>query len=254
MSLRDIQQQFIRGMYDSGVDATDFVVSSDRQSAQAGLAIYRGSVRGGLLQALADIFPVLKRLLGDEAFEGVGRRYIQAHPSRSSDLADYGADYPDFIEGFAPLSEFGYLPDVARLEWLWHRVFHEADDSGLDLNRLGALSPEAQSAVKFRMPCASRMLRSTCEVDVIWQANQPGVAASESIKLVPGDYRFLIWRHGFDMRVDRLTEADWDFLHTLQSTKTFSEAIAQYLQRYPTADVGERFAHVVSCGWLADFE
>ena len=102
MSLHDIHQQFITAMYQSSVAAEKFIKPSTILSANERLAIYRGSVRGGLLQALENIYPVLKQLLGDHAFEGLSRRYIEQHRSSSANIADYGDNFPEFIRFFKP--------------------------------------------------------------------------------------------------------------------------------------------------------
>lgn len=55
------------------------------------------------------------------------RRVRVANPPRTRATAFYGAEFPDFIEGFTPAREVTYLADVARLEYLRVRAYHAAD-------------------------------------------------------------------------------------------------------------------------------
>ena len=64
MRLHDLQQQFLTAMYQENTDASPFIKASPLLSSNERLAIYRGSVRGGLLKAMSDIYPVVEKLLG----------------------------------------------------------------------------------------------------------------------------------------------------------------------------------------------
>ncbi len=269
MRLRDIQQQFINAMYSQSTPADGFIKPSATLTADERLAIYRGSVRGGLLNALSDIYPVLQKLLGAHAFEGLSRAYIKQYPSVSANIADYGNHFADFIDTFEPLADYPYLSDTARLEWSWHRVFHQADDTLLDLARLGEMPPEQQLALRFRLPHACQLLRSQFPIKQIWKANQTEHQSGHqddlkghfqdnfkdrTIELIQRDYYLLVWRRGYEMRIDELAENHWYFLSQLEQSACFSEAVEQFLTSYPEEDVSALFATAVGQGWIVDFE
>lgn len=50
---------------------------------RAGLDIYRNNVFYSLGQALGDIYPVIKALVGDEFFGAMAREFVRAGPRRS---------------------------------------------------------------------------------------------------------------------------------------------------------------------------
>ncbi|WP_250656241.1 DNA-binding domain-containing protein [Alkalimarinus coralli] len=257
MSLHDVQRQFMSAMYRTGVAADRFIKPSCTLSSNERLAIYRGSVRGGLLQALSDIYPTLNKLLGDNPFEGLCRRYIEETPSQSANIAEYGHRLAEFVASFKPLSEYPYMADVARLEWAWHQVFNESDSIPLDLERLGLMSPEQQMALKFHPPKASRLIHSHWPIHKIWQNNQPHQSDEQSdqtIELIRSDFFLLIWRREYEMRVDLLEEPQWHFLSSLNQTANFSAAIEVFLEEYPDQNVPELFATAVRHGWVATFE
>ena len=55
-------------------------------------------------------------------------------------------------------TERAELPDVAELEWAWHRAFHAPDEPGLDLEALGRVDADATQQIRFRLPAASALL------------------------------------------------------------------------------------------------
>src|SRR6185436_9928463 len=89
--------------------------------------------------ALAAVYPVVQRLLGQGFFEYACDAFIRRHPPRSGNLHDFGAEFAEFLAGFEAASTLTYLPDTARLEWSWHVAFHAADQIE-DVHQL-SLSP-----------------------------------------------------------------------------------------------------------------
>ena len=75
LSLREAQTQFAAAV----LDGSDPVY-----------AVYRNNVRTCLGRALADAYPVVERLVGEEFFRHTAYRYIAQHPSRSGDLNAFG--------------------------------------------------------------------------------------------------------------------------------------------------------------------
>ncbi len=263
MQLREVQGLFMDAMYRESISTEKFIKHSPKRSADECLASYRGSVRGGLLKALQDIYPVMNKLLGEHAFEGLSRKYITSNPSRSSNIAEYSSylselndSFADFIESFTPLKNYHYMADVARLEWSWHEVFNEADNTPLNLEQLGLMAPEQHLKLKFKRPHASRLLRSPWPIHQIWTFNQNSPSANdqnESVSLINGDYYLLVWRQGYEMRIDSLSNIEWGFLHQLERSTCFSHAIEQFLQSHPNENISELFYSVISQGWIVDF-
>src|SRR5689334_21117181 len=66
-----------------------------------GLQVYRNNVFASLTEALAAVYPVVKRLVGEPFFNQLARRFIRRHPSRSGNLHDFGAELPAFIATLA---------------------------------------------------------------------------------------------------------------------------------------------------------
>src|SRR5260370_22422049 len=100
------------------------VVERDSEAASAMLSaqvraerldIYRSTFLLTLTKALRLCFPVVQKLVGDEFFEGAAQVFIAGHPPRAAWLAQYGAEFPDFLRAFGPAASVRSLRDVAEL-------------------------------------------------------------------------------------------------------------------------------------------
>lgn len=90
-------------------------------------AVYRNNVAASLNAALAAIFPRVVDLVGADCFAALAGVYAEARPPRARRLALYGDGFADFLDGFAPLADWPYLGDVARLEAARLAAYHAAD-------------------------------------------------------------------------------------------------------------------------------
>lgn len=177
----------------------------------ARFAVHRNNVVSGLIDALAEGFPVTQALVGSEFFRAMAAYFARQHPPRSPVMAHYGEDLPDFIAGFEPARPLPYLPDVARLERARVRAFHAADAPPLAaeavgaalarIDRVGALCAVAHPSVS--------LLVSEFAVASLWAAHQvddpdaiaavdPGVAESALVLRDGLDVLVLGLAPGFD--------------------------------------------------------
>ncbi|MFA7290739.1 MAG: DNA-binding domain-containing protein, partial [Rhodocyclaceae bacterium] len=100
--------------------------------------IYRNNVMVSLIEALADTFPVVQTLVGEEFFRAMAREFVRVSPPVSPVLAYYGDEFPAFVEHFPPAASLPYLADVARLEYARVLAFHAADSVPLATETLMA--------------------------------------------------------------------------------------------------------------------
>ncbi len=253
LKLHEIQSQFMQGLYAPHmVNAGDFIQARASHSATQSLQAYRQSLIGHLTQALSEIYPVCLRLLGEIFFDKLSLRYIKDHPSSSLNLHDYGLHFADFMHDFPPLVEFPYLPDVARLEWYWHRAFHAQDEEDLQIQALSALKAGDMPFLHFKLPASAHLLASTFPVQQIWAANQPD-SPTHSVDLDQGGGSLLIWRHGYDMRIDSLSQEQWLFLSAIEAGESFSSVCERLPQQHPQCNPVQLAPECVAQGFINGF-
>jgi hypothetical protein len=137
------------------------------------LALYRGNVSAAWEKTLANAYPVVRALVGDEFFGGLARAYGRAHPSVSGDLNRFGARFAEFIDAFEHTRSLPYLGDVALLEWSVHGAHCAADPVALTRERIGTLPPGELLMARFALHPACAWVRSGFPVASIWLAHQP---------------------------------------------------------------------------------
>ena len=254
--LRDLQVQFIDGIFrgDDELSIGAYIKETESRSSAQQMAIYRGSIFGGLNKAMAETYPVCKKLVGEKFFDAMVEKYIQRTPSRWLDLNDYGEDFGDFAATFTPADCLPYLPDVARLEWAWNSVFFGADSSEGNLDALAELGEEAQLKIRFQLPEDAILFCSDYPVHEIWRINQDDFKGEVEVNLQSGPVRLLVWRQGFEMRMDVLDEQQWFFLENVQAGETFAAVCEDLGTAYPEADIGRLLGTALQNGWILRFE
>jgi len=88
--------------------------------AQQAMHAYQGHVRVLAAQVLAQTFPSLKRLLGDEPWPHMAQAFWQAHPPTQAHLHRWGAAMPEWVAQQSAWQAWPFLADMARLDWAQH--------------------------------------------------------------------------------------------------------------------------------------
>lgn len=214
-------------------------------------AVYRNNVAVSLVGALADTFPVTRRLVGSPFFEAMARSFIALEPPRSPVLTEYGDGLPDFIAVFEPAAFLAYLPDLARLELARVRAFHAADAEAL-----GAADLAGHLAVPDRLPetrlilhPSLTVLQSRHAICTLWAAHQGDAPIEEIDPSRPESA--LVLREGDEVLVLPVSPSTARFLATLASGAPLGEATAVELAREAHFDLTQALALLIRHGGIA---
>jgi hypothetical protein len=207
------------------------------------LQVYRNNVFVSLRQALADVYPVVRRLVGEEFFNQLARRFVREYPSRSGNLHDFGSELARFLEKLPDLSELPYLPDVAALEWALHEVLHAAEAAPVDFSTLA----DPENARLAPHP-AARLIASRYPILAIWEANQDEEVPS--VDLAAGGDWLIVFRDGLEQRIFRCTAGEFALLGALAQGTTLGEACEAALAAEPRLDLAAAMGRFVTYGLL----
>ncbi|MDQ3286730.1 MAG: DNA-binding domain-containing protein [Pseudomonadota bacterium] len=216
-------------------------------------AVHRNNIVAGLVDALADTFPVTRALVGDEFFRAMARERVFAEPPRSPVLIDYGDGFPAFIARFAPARGVHFLADVAMLEALRVRAWHAADAPPLEVDHFGDLlaDPERLAAARLVLHPACRWFRSRHAAYSIWQAHQglddPGEADLHGIDTAQAQ-DVLIFRPLLQVGVAQLPPGGLEFLDALRSGLRLDAAFLAAHQSAADLDTSALFALLIRHG------
>lgn len=193
----------------------------------ARFAVHRNNVVVSMVQALADGFPVVQRLVGDAFFAAMAGVYVRTHPPRSPVLAEYGDGFADWLAGFEPAAGLPYLPDMARLERARVRAYHALDSAALEADALAGCvrASDGLDRVRLGIHPATTAIVSDWAVASLWAAHQhEGDEAIARVALEHAESA-LVLREGADVLVLPVGRADAVFLQTLQSAQALATAV-----------------------------
>lgn len=214
------------------------LITGDPVQARSRLAIYRGNVGANAALALAATYPVVRKLVGAEFFDGLARAYCGDHPSASGDLNELGEHLADFVTTFPPAQTLPYLPDVARMEWLAHRAHYAADHAPLDINRLASIREDDYPRLQLTLHPAVSTLTSAYPLCRIWEVHQDDYRGEITVDFDSGAQSIVVYRPQFHAAVARLTRGEMAFLDATMQGDLLGAALEQAL----TVDNGFDFA------------
>lgn len=137
-------------------------------------AVYRNNVTVSLIDALAETYPAVQQLVGEDFFRAMARIFVQAHPPLSRIMAFYGQGFADFVSDFAPAASVPYLADVARLEMAYVQAYHAADATTLNTSQLQAwlANPSQLESLTLALHPSVHLISSPYAIVSIWAAHQ----------------------------------------------------------------------------------
>ncbi|WP_172147315.1 HvfC/BufC N-terminal domain-containing protein [Pseudomonas tumuqii] len=242
------QQDFFAALLDPERDCPADLKTWNGSDPAARFAVYRNNVLSSLIDALAASFPVVQQLVGEAFFRAMAAVYVRHSPPRTRILADYGTDFPTFIEGFAPAGSLPYLADVARLELLRIRAYHAADAAPLNPTVLAAALavPERLGSLRLRLQPALGLLDSAFAVVSLWAAHQGALALAE---VDPDQAQCaLVLRNGLAVEVLGIRRGDLVFIQALLQGQPLGAATQPALASDPTFDLGACLAQLLRAG------
>lgn len=232
---------FHTALLDSAQPAPEGLTDGAGRPAGRRFGVYRNNVAVSLTEALEVNFPCIRKLIGAENFKKVAGVFLRRHPPRRPMLMEYGADFPAFIEGFAPLAHLGYMADVARLEQALRLAAHAADAAPADARVLRALPPEALAGVRLTLAPAVAVLRSSWPVHAIWAFNM-----EDGPKPAPGPQCVLITRPGFDARATPVCPVTADLVEALAAGTPLGTAHERATAQAPGFDLAPALGLLLS--------
>ena len=214
-------------------------------------AVYRNNVIVGLVDALADSFPVTQALVGEEFFRAMAREFVRAQPPRSPVLALYGEGFAGFIEDFPPVAGLPYLADLARLEYLRVMAWHAADVDAVSPQRIGAVlaDPDGLPQARLTLHPALFVLPSAHAVVALWAAHQADSPAQALASVDPAQAEAaLLWRNGLEVEIRRVWRGTVLFIGQLQQAASLAEASAAATAADAEFDPAATLALLIRCG------
>lgn len=237
-TLHELQSVFAAALLDETIEPALALIARGEHGPNAGIDVYRNNVRIGFAKVLALEFPVINRLVGEDYFQQLAWEFQRAHPSRSGDLHNIGGPFPGYLDIRFAASQYGYLGDVARIEWARECISIMADDSVLSIAALQDVEPERYADLRLERRRDSELLASDFPVATIWQSNQPDSPADQTIDLGAGGENVLVLRTSGGIELLPLSNAEIALLRTLDAGAPLGTAFDLAFAQDQSLDLG----------------
>lgn len=159
------------------------------------LGVYADAYRSRLVEALANDYPALQRLLGKSDFEGAAHAFIVTHRSRLPNLRWYGGGLARFLSRMSPWRRRPLLADLARFEWALGLAFDAADAPVAMARDVSAVAPADWPRLRLRLhPSVTRLTLRT-NAPQVWRA---AVRAGRKLRPRARRGEWVVWRKGLE--------------------------------------------------------
>ena len=246
-ALRDIQAAFMHDIYTG--ERTSLAYLDTKLASAERFDIYQNNTLLGLTDILANAFPVLKKIVGDEFFKTIARHYIKMHAQPSGNRHAFGDKLAEFLQAFQPAVALPYLPDVAALEWAYFQAALADEAQALDFTSLTA-AMSSDPAFTLAVHPSVHIVAQAFNALEIWREHQKEDIGTLELKSEP--HQIVVWRRPDDsIFMRRASDALAALIGHSRKGLAFAEAIAAAEGANDIQKFQQEFAEAVSLGIFA---
>ena len=201
--LADIQDAFQKRML-TGEDWLSPLLSGNTH-----IRVYDHAYRARLLEVLANDFPALHTLLGDEQFGQVINDFLDSHPSQHRSVRWLGAPLSRWLQETPPWNSIPEASDMARFEWALGLAFDAPDANVLDQANLAEIPAERWPGLEFSFHPALQVISLQNDVSAFQQAVAHDQDPESAPEPLGNGIKWAVWRNHEELNVMfRKLEAD----------------------------------------------
>ncbi|PCJ31361.1 MAG: hypothetical protein COA90_06315 [Gammaproteobacteria bacterium] len=168
--LQHLQQRFMAYLLDKSSNIVNDIESTAMLSAADRLDIYGSAYKLRLKEAITTDYDKLASYLGDDQFDQLMERYIEKHPSHTTNLRYFSIYLPELVQDEAPFNQLPELYELACIERAFADSFDAQNQQFANLDELAALPTEAWATLQFRFQQSTQLLWLKHNSFQIWQA------------------------------------------------------------------------------------
>ncbi len=250
-TLRRLQEDFQAYVLQPNNRMNAHIVSTQRLSAKARLAVYADAYRLRLVEVLESHYPGVRALVGDEAFNRLGYAYIDVYPSHHPSVRWFGQHLATFLRDTAPYREDPVLSEMAAFEWTLTLAFDAADGDVVGLTEVAALAAEAWPGMRLQFQPSVHRLDLRRNVPAVWKSIDAG-ETPDPTEISEWPIAWLLWRQDLKTYFRSLdVDEAWAIDTVMRADCTFADLCAGLCEWIDAQNVAQHAAGLLK-RWIVD--
>jgi len=247
-NLEQILEDFQEYVFHEDKKIFDHILPNSRMTAEERASIYAEGFYLRLVEVLTIDYPMIQKLMGDEAFEKLGMAYVKANTPNHFSVNLFGRHMAKFLRSEKKIEPF--YADMAEFEWELQLVLNTADGPQITIDELAKIPPESWGFMQFKLHPSVSTLDFNHNVSDVWRALNDDKKPSEFQRYDQG-VTHIFWR--FELKayfVPIDLQQAW-MLQAIREGKTFGEICEGLLEWISEDDVAQ-FAAQTLHGWISE--
>lgn len=229
-----LQNRLYQALFDKPNNLDDWTASSYPLER---LRVYSNTIFYTLSHALAETYPGISALVGEACMKQLTHAFCR-NPENlpvSGCLDDWGREFADFIEGQAALSDWPYLSDYARYEWLKHQSYCAVTSQALADTAFATVSEAMIESLVVTFIPSVAFIASQYDlraIEALFSNPQP-----KPLHGVLKRSNAIIRRYNGVIQTLWIDDDHWLFLLSLKQGLKLGDALAKTVNSYPYFEV-----------------
>ena len=208
------------------------------------LAIHQRHYSTSLITSLLDRFPATVWLVGSPFVVDAAREFIRLRPPSRPCLAEYGEEFSAFVAKRPGAAEIAYLRQFAELEWHLSRLSLAVEAPALTIDHLSSIDASTLGDAKVALQPGVHYLHADWAIDELISLYLSD-SAPDQFSLQPGDVWLELRGVRGELRMNRLSHADFAFRAALASGGSITDAAVSALEIETAFDAGRALLDAV---------
>jgi hypothetical protein len=210
------------------------------------LSIYRNNFLLNGEETLAQIFPIVRMLLGASRFFELSKIFVESHLAALPDREAWGNEFPAFLAGSLARQKIECVFDLAQLELY---LFQVARASAAQPMRFSDLEGESGMSPRFELIPGLALMKSEVRVDQLYDAHVSGrIDEVEKFEIEKQSCCLVIFQKD---RIGAYATAEEEFFEFIQCLQTYGWNETE-LTKYGANNVIHHLRWCIELGIICD--
>jgi hypothetical protein len=216
-------------------------------SPEKRLAVHQRNYQTSLVDALLMKFPATGWLLGTPLLVEAAKRFVQENPPSAPCIAEYGADFPNFLKQYVGNKGMSYIGEFVQLEWYVGKVAIAVDQPSLDGTALRTIAEDALPEALITLQSGLHYQHASWPVDELltMYLNE---TTPDQFRLTPTEVWIEITGKRGEFQLNRLDAAEFVFRKVIAQGRSIGDAAELAMDIKRDFDPGRALAALLANG------